>query len=75
MIGTSAPAPQALDHLDAADAGQAEVEHDDVGVVTGREIERLLAGVGQIRMYCVYLTVRYCYLSYFTSSKGCLTDV
>ena len=31
MIGACAPAAQALDHLDAVDVGQAEVEDDDVG--------------------------------------------
>ena len=35
MIGHRGPAPQALDHLDAVDAGQTEVEDDDVGMVAG----------------------------------------
>ena len=43
-IGTVAPAAQAADHLDAVDAGQPEVEHDHVGMVARRELERLLAG-------------------------------
>ena len=37
------PAPQASDHVDAVDPGQAEVEHDHVGVLAGREVERVLA--------------------------------
>ena len=44
MIGTSRPAAQAVDHVDAVDAGQAEVEDDDVGMVARRELERDLAG-------------------------------
>ena len=43
-----APAAQALDHLDAVDAGQAEVEHDDIGMVPSREVERLFSGLGQV---------------------------
>ena len=42
------PAPQARDHLDAVDAGQAEVEDHHVGVVLGGEAERLLAGRRQV---------------------------
>ena len=48
MIGHPAPAPQSLDHLDAVDAGQPEVEQDDVGMVPGREVERLLARRGEV---------------------------
>ena len=33
MTGTCAPAPEALDDLDTVDAGETEVEDDDVGVV------------------------------------------
>ena len=36
-------AAQPADHVDAVDAGQPEVEDDDVGMVARREIERLLA--------------------------------
>ena len=37
MIGTCVQPAQARDHLDAVDAGQPEVEDDDVGVVARRE--------------------------------------
>ena len=37
MIGTALQPRRPADHLDAVDAGQAEVEDDDVGVVAGRE--------------------------------------
>ena len=42
-MGTVGPAPQAPDHLEPVDAGQAQVEQDDVGVARRREVERLLA--------------------------------
>ena len=37
------PAAQAVDHLDPVDPGQPEVEHDDVGVMARRQLERVLA--------------------------------
>ena len=43
-----APAPESLDHLDPVDARQAEVEHDDIGMVARRELEALLARLGQV---------------------------
>ena len=46
--GHRAPAPQAAHHLDAVDAGQADVEHHHVGMALGRQAQRLLAGGGQV---------------------------
>src|SRR5207244_5380330 len=42
------PAPQALDDLDAGDAGEAEVEDDDVGVVVGGLAEGVLPRGGEV---------------------------
>ena len=33
------PSAEATDHVDAVDAGQAEVEHDDIGMVARRDVE------------------------------------
>ena len=38
-----APPAQATDHVDAVDAGEAEVEHHDVGMMRRRERERMFA--------------------------------
>ena len=40
--GHGRPAPEAADHVEPVDAGQAEVEQDDVGVAGGRQVEGLL---------------------------------
>ena len=48
MTGTWLQPRRPVDHLDAVDAGEPEVEHDDVGMVARREVERLLARLGQV---------------------------
>jgi hypothetical protein len=48
MIGTWVQPPEAVDHLEAVDAGQAEVENDHVGSLIGRHLEGFLAGGGEV---------------------------
>ena len=43
-----APLPQPADDLDAVHPREAEVEDDDVGSVVGRQLQRRLAGGGQV---------------------------
>ena len=43
MIGIALHARMPADHLDAVDAGQAEVQDHDVGEAAGRQVERGLA--------------------------------
>ena len=42
------PAAQSVNHVDPVDPRQSEVEHDDVRMMTGRQLQRLLTGLGQI---------------------------
>src|SRR5512133_823475 len=42
------PTPQALDHLEAVDAGEAQVEDDHVGLLVGGCFEGFLAGGGEV---------------------------
>ena len=42
------PAPQALDHLEAVDAREAEVEDDHVGLLVGSRLEGFLSGGGEV---------------------------
>ena len=49
MIGTSVQPRRPCDHVDAADVGEAEVEHDDVGMMARRDLERDLAGASPRR--------------------------
>ena len=51
------PTAQAADDLDAVDAGEADVEHDDVGMLLGREHQRLFAGRRQHHLVVARLQV------------------
>ncbi len=44
----AAPAPNAFDHFDAADAGEAEIDDHDVGTAAGHKVERVFAGLGEV---------------------------
>ena len=48
MIGTVVQPRRPGDDLEAVDAGQAEVEDHEVGVVVGGEAQRVLAGGGEV---------------------------
>src|SRR5207244_3845610 len=43
-----APPPEPTDDIDPVDAGQTEIEDDDIGVVPRRQLEGLLAGAGEV---------------------------
>ena len=57
-IGDAGPAAEAADHLDAVDAGEAEVEDDEVRVLAGGEVERRLAGRGEVDVVAACAKVR-----------------
>src|SRR5262245_61701761 len=52
------PAAQAADHLDAVDPGQAEVEHDEVGVLARRDGECRLAARRELHVVAARTQVR-----------------
>ncbi len=56
--GHVGPAAEAGDHVEPGDVGESEVEDDEVGPVSGRELERDLAGAGRVDVVAARAEVR-----------------